>query len=165
MSIDPATGKMGIAIWENNELIDTFIVQKYGTKGKYKIINDNKKEIYNNYYEVIHTLIYFTGIEYVFAERGFGARANVVNAQAHIRGYINAICDVNNVVYTEVKLSSWRRGIKDLYKTSWPRTSLEQKALACKLVKEKFNIDVSEDEADAILIGQYAILSRLVPQA
>jgi len=33
----------------------------------------------------------------------------------------------------------------------------EQKANAIQIVKDKFNLSVSDDEADAILIGNFAV--------
>lgn len=39
---------------------------------------------------------------------------------------------------------------------SWPRESARQKALNVQLVKKLYGKDVTEDEADAILLGRAA---------
>jgi len=57
-----------------------------------------------------------------------------------------------NIAFHYVEATAWRAFCKIK-----GRKRTEQKANAIQLVKDKFNLYVSEDEADAILIGFWAI--------
>ena len=56
-----------------------------------------------------------------------------------------------------MNVSEWKRVIKEDQGISWPKDSARQKALAIKLVKDLYGIEVTEDEADAVLLGHAAI--------
>lgn len=64
---------------------------------------------------------------------------------------IEVACKRRNLLYLPVRPTEWRKetGIKGRIRT-------EQKANAIKHIKEKYNIDVNEDEADAICLAEYA---------
>ena len=64
---------------------------------------------------------------------------------------IEVDCKRRNLLYLPVRPSEWRKeiGIKG-------RTRADQKANTIKYIKEKYKINVNEDEADAICISEYA---------
>jgi Holliday junction resolvasome RuvABC endonuclease subunit len=74
------------------------------------------------------------------------------NPLARLLGAIEVMMVEHKFAYVVVKPGEWRKAceIKG-------RKRAEQKANAVAWVKEKFNKDVTEDEADAICIGWYLV--------
>lgn len=68
---------------------------------------------------------------------------------AYVQSIILLFCFYNNVPYTISTPSHWRK----LLGGGFGRKREEQKEHAIKFVKEKLEIDVSSDEADAICLG------------
>jgi hypothetical protein len=58
----------------------------------------------------------------------------------------------------ELTPSHWRSILKDHYKINFGKTRAEQKKNSIQFVKDIFNEDVTEDEADAICIGLAGII-------
>lgn len=159
-SIDPAN-RAGIAFWVNDNLVGTIVVRKMGSKGKWLV----GKETYNSRFEAWRLAV---GIcETVITEEGCGQFATAVKSQAGIRGYIEAVCDCatfNGLAtrFLTVNVSEWRRVIKEAYGVSWPAKTERKKALSIQLVQEHFDISVTDDEADAVLLGAAALRMGLV---
>ena len=59
-------------------------------------------------------------------------------------------------------MSEWRRVIKESYGVSWPQNRESKKAFAVRLVHTAYGVDVTDDEADAVLLGHAAIRMGLV---
>lgn len=68
---------------------------------------------------------------------------------AYIQAVALLFCFYNKIPYTISTPSHWRK----LLGGGFGRKREEQKTHAIELVKEKLNIDVSSDEADAICLG------------
>lgn len=68
---------------------------------------------------------------------------------AYIQAVAMLFCFYNKIPYTVSTPSHWRK----LLGGNFGRKRDEQKVHAINLVKEKLNIDVSSDEADAICLG------------
>ena len=153
--IDPANNA-GVAIIEDGKLVGTMILHKIPTSGKWMCITHDKPTLkFQSQYHIFKWLI--DGVEGVIVEEGFGDRPLVINSQARYRGYIHCLCDVavdNGKLKTfqVVGVSEWRRVVKEAYGISWPAKRVPKKALAVQLVKREFGIDVSDDEADAVLL-------------
>lgn len=79
------------------------------------------------------------------------------------RGYMAALVALQDGVTVEVNTSSWRKVVGETFDVSFPNNSELAKALALKLVKEHFNVDLGDrdDEADALLIGYWAARCRV----
>lgn len=148
---------MGVTHWQDQNRQETLIVKSRGTKGAYyygnKIVKSKRSAI-------LHII---TRSEFVVMEQGMGARANVVNAQAKQRGYIEAICDEFKVDYREIKPTEWRKPIKEHVGVTWPRRTEDMKALSQQIVQRLYGMDVGEDEADSVLIGVGASCLGFVP--
>ena len=149
-SIDIGT-LMGVTHWKGQARVETLLVKPRGNKGAYYY---GDKVVRSKCSAILHII---ARSEFIVMERGMGARANVVNAQAKLRGYIEGLCDLNKVQTREILPSEWRRPLKEHLGVSWPKKSEDQKALAQQIVKKLYNIDVSEDEADSICIGWAAM--------
>ena len=160
ISIDPAN-KSGVAIWRGSELVCTGVLRKIGSKGQYILRIGGKKVIQSARILVWEDLIDpAKGIEGVVVEEGAGRFATAIKSQAKLRGYIEAVCESNGVPYREINVSEWRRVIREAYGVSFPANSKGCKELSKKLVKQEFGIDISDDEADAVLLGRAALRLR-----
>ena len=164
ISVDPAN-KTGIAFWSGSILAHTGILREVGSSGNYKlhVAKDGRKSSIP-YSSKIHAWedlcnTYYSGL---VVEKGAGRFATAVDSQAMLRGYILACCDSFHTQYKQINVSEWRRVIREAYGVSFPANSKGCKELSKKLVKQEFGIDVSDDEADACLIGRAALRMRLL---
>ena len=62
--------------------------------------------------------------------------------------------------HTVLAPSHWRSILKSQFGIGFGRSRAEQKKSARGFVKDHYNIDVSEDEADAICIGIAGIIEK-----
>ena len=71
---------------------------------------------------------------------------------SQLQGIIMALLFEKNIGFQIIEPTAWKSvaGVKGRKRT-------EQKSSAIQIVKDKYNLEVSEDEADAILIGFWAI--------
>lgn len=160
-SIDPANTS-GIAYWRGNQLVNTSILRKVGTKGKYSLGSESIPNRFAAWCKAVG------GCVFVVTEEGMGGFKTAIKSQSGIRGYIEAVCDYLRTsggfghVFKVVNVSEWRRVIKEAYGISWPATTERKKALSVQLVKQNFGLDLTNDEADAVLLGVAAMRMGLV---
>ena len=88
----------------------------------------------------------------VFENVQFQKNYGTFQQLSQLQGLIMALLFERNIGFQYVESTAWRAfcGVKGKKRT-------EQKANAIQIVKDKFNLSVSDDEADAILIGFWAI--------
>lgn len=96
----------------------------------------------------------------VVVEESMGASQKTVAQLGERRGYIRALCDELGARFVAVNTSEWRRVVGEHFGVTFPRDSELSKALAVKLVRERFGWVCSHDEADAMLVGLWAWLTR-----
>lgn len=162
-SIDPASTS-AIAVWSGSELKCSYILSKMGTKGNYKIIKEGGQIKMDSRYAAWQYLFTLHRPSCVIMEEGFGKSTNAVKSQAELRGYVRCLSDSFSVdSFQAVNVSSWRRAIKDLYNVSFPKDSDLCKSLSRQLVEKIYGLIVTDDEADAILLGTSSIRSGMVP--
>jgi len=154
-SIDPAT-KAGLAKWDGANLINTTVMRKMGNKGKYCVA----KEVYPSRYAA--TMAALTGSSLLVVEEGFGRRTTAVKHQAEMRGYLKCVCDSLGIKMVVINVSEWRRVIREMNGISWPATTERKKALSVQLVDLIYGSEVTDDEADAVLLGVAAMRMGLV---
>lgn len=150
LALDPSTTSTGWCIY-NTEL-DTY--EDYGTiKSKahnaiWRII-----EIRKNIVELVNV---WKPELVVIEDLSVTRNASTVKLLAGLQIEIEIICEKREYLYQLVRPSEWRKvvGIKG-------QKRKEQKANTIKHVKEKHGIDVNEDEADAICMGEYAKSIRI----
>jgi len=155
-SVDPAKGIAGIAWWNDDELAGTSCIKPRGTNGLFYV----GYTVFESRIEAWKAAL--SGSEKVFLEKGAGGRANIIDAQGWIRGYIECLAEYQGSVTTTINVSEWRRCIAEAFKISWPKDRDRKKALAVTLVKDKKGISVTNDEADAVLIGVAALRMRMI---
>lgn len=69
---------------------------------------------------------------------------------AMLLGIIETTCAENSIPYEVVNPNVWRK-----YAGTCGKSRREEKLLSIATVKAKYNINVTDDVAEAILIGQY----------
>lgn len=76
---------------------------------------------------------------------------------AHLQGVLNNYCYENNLSFKVVAPATWRAASKIKGKSR-----VEKKKSAQIIVKQLYNVSCTQDEADAILIGYWAIEDQKV---
>ena len=90
-------------------------------------------------------------IEQIHFKRNYGT----IQQLGQLQGMLMALMYELDIVFTFVQPSAWKSfcGIKG-------RKREEQKANTVQMVKQKFNLGVSEDVADSIGIGLFALYNK-----
>lgn len=145
LALDQSTNITGWSIYDGNELI------KYGVFST----SDSNDEIVRDY-EVRMWLINmvnnwkpdFVGIEGIQYQQNFGV--TTFETLARLQGIIMETLYELNLPYVICPTNTWRHhcGVKG-------RTRVDKKKSMQLLVKEWFDITITDDEADAIGIGKY----------
>ena len=157
LSIDPAKGVTGIAEWEDSTLVSSYVIKKRGTKGAYYLGRD----ILSSEFEAWDVAL--DGVEHVIYERAYGSRMNVAVAQGRMYGWIEHACLSRGIDRPkELHVKEWRRVIGEECSVTFSNTRDKAKATAISVVKQLYNIDPTEDECEAILIGRAALRLRMV---
>lgn len=149
LALDQASKVTGFAIFDNGQLV------KYG---KFATSSDDDIERFSavkawlvsmiNNWHPDHIAI--EGIQ--FQEEGQGQKMGVTVFQtlARLQGILMLTCHEAKIPYTICPTNTWRHecGVKG-------KTRSDKKRSMQLLVKEKYNVSVGDDEADAIGIGIY----------
>jgi crossover junction endodeoxyribonuclease RuvC len=146
LCIDQATKISGYSVFNNNNL-DTYGLLSVNDKEKNPIermkqMNDKIIALINN---VNPNYIVFENVQF---QNNYGTFQQLSQLQGVIMSYLFT----SDIGFTIIEPTAWKSfcGIKG-------RKREEQKLNTKKFVKEKYNVDVSEDEADSIGIGYWAI--------
>lgn len=88
-------------------------------------------------------------LEGIQFEQNFGV--TVFQTLARLQGILMECCYEQHIEFTICPTNTWRNrvGVKG-------RTRTDKKRSAQLIIKEKYDVTATEDEADAILIGEYA---------
>lgn len=103
-----------------------------------------------------------TGAGAVIAEEGFGASPKTVAQHAFRRGFVAALCALRAVPFRVVNVSEWRKVVGGAHGFTFPRDSEQAKARAQELVEPMLGAKPSDDEADAVCAGLWALETRTV---
>ena len=151
MALDQASRVTGWAIYDNKNLI---------ASGHFSIpANKTMQQRLMSFIDHLDNLIVKYNVEKIYYE-GIQYQNNIETYKklAYIQAMIiyNTAC--NNIPILELTPSHWRSIIKEKYGIKFGRTRIEQKKKAQDFVKDFFNKEVIEDEADAICLGYAGIL-------
>ena len=137
------------SFWENGKL------KEYGVLDS-KVKENLPLERMREMCFLIKDLIEEYKPEYVAIEgTQFQRNFNTYNQLSQLQGIVFALLFELNLGFEIVQPSAWKAefGVKG-------KSRAEQKLSAIQIVKEKYNKDVSEDEADAIGLGEYVIKNK-----
>lgn len=155
IAFDQATEHFGVSIWDNGELVFYSLYNFTGdlVSRLLKIKQFVQQIVIDNWKPD------FIIMEDIQQQHGAIITYKIL---AMLLGVIEVVCKENGIKYEVVSPNTWRK-----YAGTCGKNRKEEKILSVAKVKEKFGINVSDDVAEAILIGNYAIRThqREYPQA
>lgn len=148
LGFDQATEKFGVSVFDNGELVYYKLLVFTGDLNMrlLKIQQMLEKEILPNWnpdFVVMEDIQYQTNGLMTF------------KVLAMLLGIVETACGKMGVPFETVSPNVWRK-----YAGTCGKTRKEEKLLSVAVVKEKYNITVSDDVAEAILIGRYGTLKH-----
>lgn len=158
LSADLSKSCSGLALWRDSSLLSVACLRAFGAKGKHKFQGrafDSDIEAWRAAFAGMsgdkgpHVLVY---------ESGLGHHMTTARILAEHRGGVLMLWRVFGAARAiEVNVNEWRRVAREAWGVSWPKDGSACKALAVSLVREHYRREVTEDEADAVLIGHWFI--------
>lgn len=153
LAFDQASGISGWSVYDDDELI------KYGAQDSGAIhstekIMKTKSWVANMIQMWKPDLVIFEDIQLQKNERG-EEQVLTFKKLAHLQGVLQNYCYENGFIFKMVPPQTWRAHSK--VKGS---TRTDKKKSAQLIVKKLYDIKVTEDEADAILIGRWGVSDR-----
>lgn len=143
IAFDQATEHFGLSIWDDGKMVFyslyTFTGDAVSRLVKIKkFINDIVINVWKPDFIVMEDIQQQHGAVMTF------------KILAMLLGVIEVTCAENNIEYEVVSPNVWRK-----YAGTCGKTRKEEKLLSMAVVKEKYGVTVTDDIAEAILIGQY----------
>lgn len=146
LGLDQSSHITGWSMYDGHELI------KYGT-----FIAPDREDIerFDAVKNWLVSMIYnwkpdYVAIEGIQYDQKFGV--TVFQTLARLQGILMECCYEQKVLFMICPTNTWRNrvGVKG-------RARADRKRSAQLIIKEKYDVQVTDDEADAVLIGQYAV--------
>lgn len=146
VSLDQALKTSGYAVYQDGKLI---------TSGTFSIPANKpiEERLFNFWKELNNLYNTYDFDKLIFEDIQYQNNAETHKKLAYVQASILLWAYNQNVKFEIYSPSHWRSILKDKCKISFCKSRTEQKAIARQLVKDRFQIDVSEDEADAVCIG------------
>ena len=150
ISLDTSSSKSGYAIFENAVYKKSGVINldTYECKKKYK--GNSDKRIKDMCLAIIELLKEERPDIIVIEKLNVGRNMISVRTLSKIIGAAYCYSILNDCFYYEIQATQWR---SKLGMQSSKRKRDEYKALAVKFIKNNLNLDVTDDEADAICAG------------
>ena len=147
-SLDVSTNKTGFAVFKN---------------GKYKssslLDHSNNKDIKSRSTEMATDILSHLNKykpEIVSIEDTFcGGNADAMKKLTRLQGVVFGWCVANNSDFNLYLPTEWRKEFGDLFKG---KKREECKKIAIEYIKRKYNLNLNDDEAEAILIGESTVM-------
>ena len=144
LSLDTSTTSTGWAVFQNGVYQDSGVIDKFKKeRNGYKRLELMVKELLSNI-EQLNPDIIVIEKDVVFGNM------KVIDMLMKIIGAVYGFCLTNGIVYYEFAPSEWRKYVK-LQAFGKKRTEFKQASI--KFIKDNFNKEVNDDEADAICVG------------
>ena len=149
LALDQASKVTGYAIFDDDKLVHygSFTATSDDDIKRFALIKAWLISIINNWHP---DHIGIEGIQ--FQEEGSGQKMGITVFQtlARLQGILMLVCHEAKIPYTICPTNTWRHecGVKG-------KSRIDRKRSMQLLVKQWYNINVSDDEADAIGIGHY----------
>lgn len=150
VSLDCSTKCSGVAVWENGLYIASHIIDCSDIKDTDERIRKMGKQLWED--------LDYCSPSIVFIEDTYcHGNPDVQKKLDRIQGIVLAWCIQHDAIFEYVLPSTWRKYI-DGFPNGKGVKRQEQKNFSVKYVTEKYGITPkSDDESDAILIGEAAI--------
>lgn len=147
LSIDASTNKTGIAIFDNAYLINYFLLD-YSSD---KLMDSRFKKMA---LELIDVLRKFKPDIVYIEETVVNRNVQCQRFLSRLQGVIYGWCILNDCEFNTLRPTEWRKLVR---METGKKKRDELKRMAIEMVKENYNIETTDDIAEAILIGQAAI--------
>ncbi len=143
IAFDQATEHFGLSVWDDGQLVFYSLYNFSGdtVSRLIKIKKFVQDIVINNWYPD------YIVMEDIQQQHGAVLTYKIL---AMLLGILEVVCAENNILYEVVSPNVWRK-----YAGTCGKNRREEKLLSIAIVKEKYNITVNDDVAEAILIGQY----------
>lgn len=155
LALDQSSRVSGWSIYDNDKLIDF---------GHFSIpsflpVERKMNELMRQLCE-LHNKFEFAAIAFEDIQLQAG-NVKTFKILSYMQAAIIIWCYDNDMSYKILAPSHWRSILKDNFHLSFGRKRTEQKQVAQEFVQNKFNITVTEDEADSICLGLAAVLENI----
>lgn len=152
LAFDQASGTSGWAVFDDNELIKFGAWTSNGSNHIDKI-SKTKQWVASMIQTWQPDLVILEDIQ--LQKYDGGEQVITYKKLAHLQGILENYCYENGFIYKVVPPATWRAASKIKGKS---RT--EKKQSAQMLVQQLYDVKVTQDEADAVLIGTWGVLDR-----
>lgn len=153
LSLDQALKVTGVAIFNDNKLED---YKTFSLKPSLPI-----EQRLGSYWKELNKLKNEFEPDYVFFEDIQNQHNNETYKKlAYVQAATILWCYFNDIKFSVLAPSHWRKIIKEKCGASFGKKREEQKEAAIQFVKDKLNIEVTSDEADAITLGYAGIIEK-----
>lgn len=142
--IDASTNKTGISLFIDGEYSGHMLIDLHKIK-------DSNIRVPKMMQEIKNILDYYKPDIIVMEECLLKTNIATVKLLSYLAGAIISWAADNQVKFRFQLPSEWRKRVKIVQGPKTPREKLKQEAI--DMVKEKFGIDVTDDEAEAVLIA------------
>lgn len=152
VSLDCSTKCSGIAVWENSKYKASHIID-------YSKIKDTNERITEMSKSLWKALDYYSPTSIYIEDTYCHGNPEVQKKLNRIQGVIFAWCLQHDAQFNLLMPSAWRKHIPDFPNGRSVKRE-EQKAFSVQYVSDHYdpiNDPITDDEADAILIGEAAI--------
>lgn len=153
LSLDQSLNTTGYALFDDKSLITYGKFNIPATKPIEQRLNLFIKEIMKLEEEYHFKDIFFEDIQYQ-------NNAETYKKLAFVQAALIIWCYNTSHKFTILAPSHWRSVLKNNYKINFGRSRKEQKQKAQELVQQTYQVEVSEDEADAICLGIAALKEK-----
>ncbi len=144
LSLDTSTTSTGWAVFQNGIYQDSGVIDEFKKeKNGYKRLGLMVKKLLM-YIEQLNPDIIVIEKDVVFGNM------KVIDMLMKIIGAVYGFCLKNEITYYEFAPSEWRKYVK---LQAFGRKRTEFKQASIKYIKDNFDKDVNDDEADAICVG------------
>lgn len=144
VGIDASSNKTGMSVFRDDEYITHILIDCHKTK-------DSKKRIQEMMLEIRSMLNEYNPDKIVMEECMLKTNIDTVKKLSYIAGAVISWAAEHNAEF-EFKLpSEWRKRVGIVQGPKVTRDKLKQEAI--DMVKEKFGLDVTDDEGEATLLA------------
>lgn len=163
LSADLSKSRSGLALWRGSDLLRVATVRAVGSKGRHAFLG----RTHDTDIAAWQTAFRGPGDERIGAlvhEAGLGHHMTTSRILAEHRGGVLMLWRLasGGGPVVSVNVNEWRRVAREAWGVSWPKDGAACKALAVQLVREHYGRDVTKDEADAVLVGHWALRTRAI---
>ena len=144
VGIDMSSQRTGIALFEDNQYVEHVLIDLHKIKDTNERIRKMMKDIKQQLNRYKPDVI-------VMEECLMTNNIKTVKVLSYIAGTIISWADENNTIFKFQLPTAWRKKVGIMQNQHIKREQLKQEAI--EMVKEKFGLDVTDDEAESILLA------------